>query len=152
MRVESRLRELGIELPNLPVPAGSFVDCVQVGNLLFSSGKGARGLDGNPIVGRVGETVSVDEAYEHSRLITLYLMASWKQALGNLDRVKRVVKVLALVNATPDFKEHPKVVNGCSDFLLNVFGDAGRHARSAMGAGSLPNGISVEIEAIVETD
>ena len=150
MRIERRLKELGIELPPVPGPAGNYVDAVQVGNLLFTSGKGPRTTDGGPVTGKVGRDVTTEEAYRHARSVGLVLIAVWKQALGDLDRVRRVVKVLGLVNGAPEFGEQPKVINGCSDLFVEVFGERGRHARSAIGAGSLPNNITVEIEVIVE--
>jgi enamine deaminase RidA (YjgF/YER057c/UK114 family) len=150
MYVERRLESLGIELPSVPAAAGNFVDAVRAGDLLFTSGKGPRSPDGRPLPGKVGHTVTTEEAYQHARSVGLILIAVWKETLGELDRIERIVKVLGLVNAVPDFSEHPKVINGCSDLFVEVFGDRGRHARSAIGAGSLPSGIPVEIEAIVQ--
>lgn len=145
MSVEKRLAELGIELPSIPAPAGNYVHAVQTGNLLYLAGKGP-----NNSTGKVGADVSIDEAYAAARDTGLTLIAVMKEALGSLDRVTRIVKVLGMVNAVPEFKEQPKVINGCSDLFVEVFGDKGRHARSAVGMGSLPNQISVEIECIVE--
>ena len=145
MSVEKRLAELGIELPSIPAPAGNYVHAVQTGNLLYLAGKGP-----NNSKGKVGADVSIDEAYAAARDTGLTLIAVMKEALGSLDRVTRIVKVLGMVNAVPEFKEQPKVINGCSDLFVEVFGDKGRHARSAIGMGSLPNQISVEIECIVE--
>ena len=145
MSVEKRLAELGIELPSIPAPAGNYVHAVQTGNLLYLAGKGP-----NNSTGKVGADVSIDEAYAAARDTGLTLIAVMKNALGSLDRVTRIVKVLGMVNAVPEFKEQPKVINGCSDLFVEVFGDKGRHARSAVGMGSLPNQISVEIECIVE--
>jgi enamine deaminase RidA (YjgF/YER057c/UK114 family) len=152
VQVERRLAELGIVLPKLPTPIGNFVDAVQVDSLVFLAGKGSRTLDGVHIPGRVGENVTTAEASGHARLIGLYTLAVLRETLGDLDRVKRIVKVLGLVNAVPDFSEQPKVINGFSDLMVEVFGDKGRHARSAVGAGSLPGGITVEIEAIVQVE
>ena len=123
---------------------GSYVHAVQTGNLLFLAGKGPRST------GKVGAEISVDQAYQDARQTGLTLIAVMKQELGSLDRVTRIVKVLGMVNATPDFGDQPKVINGCSDLFIEVFGEAGRHARSAVGMGSLPNQITVEIECIVE--
>jgi enamine deaminase RidA (YjgF/YER057c/UK114 family) len=145
MSIDKRLAELGIELPSIPEPAGNYVHAVQTGNLLYLAGKGP----GNS-TGKVGADVSIDEAYAAARDTGLTLIAVMKDALGSLDRVTRIVKVFGMVNAVPEFKEQPKVVNGCSDLFVEVFGDKGRHARSAVGMGSLPNQISVEIECIVE--
>ena len=145
MSVEERLAELGIELPSIPTPAGNYVHAVQTGNLLYLAGKGPQ-----KSTGKVGADVSIDEAYAAARDTGLTLIAVMKDALGSLDRVTRIVKVLGMVNAIPEFEEQPKVINGCSDLFVEVFGDKGRHARSAVGMGSLPNQISVEIECIVE--
>ncbi|WP_262273169.1 MULTISPECIES: RidA family protein [Microvirga] len=144
-----RLKELGIALPKAPNPIANFVTHVQEGNLLFLSGQGPQEANGYLHTGKVGLDVGADEAYEHARLTGINLLAVMQDALGDLSRVKRVVKLLGMVNAAPDFGEHPKVINGCSDLMMAVFGEAGRHARSAVGFGSLPNNITVEIEAIV---
>ncbi|MDI3341671.1 MAG: RidA family protein [Sphaerobacter sp.] len=152
MKVEARLQELGIELPPVPSPAGNYVHAVRSGNLLFLSGKGPFNPDGSTPIGKVGRDYTTEEAYQHARSVGLTLIAVMKDALGDLDRVKRVVKVLGMVNAVPDFGEQPQVINGCSDLFVEVFGEAGRHARSAVGMGSLPMGITVEIEAIVEVE
>ncbi len=152
MSIDARLKELKIELPPVPKPAGTYVHAVRTGNLLFLAGKGPYNPDGSVPKGKVGRDVSAEEAYTHARSVGLTLIAVMKEAVGNLDRVKRVVKVLGMVNATPEFGEQPKVINGCSDLFVEVFGERGRHARSAVGMGSLPNGITVEIEAIVEVE
>ena len=146
---EKRLEELGISLPELPPPVGNFAPFSLQGNLLFLSGQGPILADGSLATGKVGEDVSTEQAYEHARRTGLVLLSCMRQALGTLDRIERIVKVLGMVNAAPQFCEHPKVINGCSDLFVEVFGDRGRHARSAVGMGSLPGGISVEIEAIV---
>lgn len=150
MKIEKRLQELGIELPPIPASLGNYVQYVQTGNLVFLSGAGPHKGDGHVPTGKVGGDVSVEEAYQHARSIGLVQIAKLKDALGDLDRVNRVVKVLGMVNGVPEFGEHPKVINGFSDLMVEVFGDKGRHARSAVGMGSLPSGIPVEIEAIVE--
>ena len=150
MKIEQRLKELGIELPPVPASLGNYVQYVQTGSLIFLSGAGPRTGDGRVPTGKVGSDVSVDEAYQHARSIGLVQIAKLKDALGDLDRVNRIVKVLGMVNGVPEFGEHPKVINGFSDLMVEVFGDKGRHARSAVGMGSLPSGIPVEIEAIVE--
>jgi enamine deaminase RidA (YjgF/YER057c/UK114 family) len=146
---EKRLEELGISLPKLPPPVGNFAPFSLQDNLLFLSGQGPILADGSLATGKVGEDVSIEQAYEHARRTGLVLLSCMRQALGTLDRIERIVKVLGMVNAAPQFCEHPKVINGCSDLFVDVFGDQGRHARSAVGMGSLPGGISVEIEAIV---
>lgn len=132
-------------LPPLSPPSGSYVHAVRTGNLLFLAGKGLIAARG-----KVGSEVSKEEAYRHARDVGLLLLAAMKDELGNLGRVKRIVKVVGFVNAVPDFEDHPFVINGCSDLFVEVFGDAGKHARTAVGVASLPFGISVEIEAIAE--
>ena len=148
--IKSRLASLMIVLPPAPTPQANYVPFVISGNFLFLSGQGPKALNGTWLCGKVGEDVSVDVAYQHARLTGMSLLATATAALGTLDRVQRVVKLLGLVNATPSFGDHPKVINGCSDLMVEVFGDLGRHARSAIGVGSLPGGITVEIEAILE--
>lgn len=145
MTIEERLADLGIELPPVPAPAGNYVHAVRTGNLLYLSGKGP----GN-VTGKVGGGISVEDAYRDARETGLILVAVMRQELGSLDRVNRIVKVLGMVNAVPEFGQQPKVINGCSDLFVEVFGEKGRHARSAVGMGSLPGGIPVEIEVIVE--
>ncbi|MBY2942525.1 RidA family protein [Rhizobium johnstonii] len=144
-----RLAALGIALPPPPPPIANFVTHVIEGNMLYLSGQGPREADGFMHAGKVGGGVSVEEAYGHARLTGINLLAVMQDALGDLSRVKRVVKLLGMVNAVPDFEDHPSVINGCSDLLIAVFGPAGEHARSAVGFGSLPGNITVEIEAIV---
>jgi len=150
MSTEKRLKSLGIELPALTGPVANYVNAVRTGNLLFLAGKGPSVVDGLRPQGKVGRDFTVEQGYKFARSTGLALLAVMKDELGSLDRVKRVVKVLGMVNGEPEFRDQPKVINGCSDLFVEVFGDAGRHARSAVGMGSLPNGIPVEIEAIVE--
>lgn len=145
----TRLKHLGIVLPGAPPPIANFVTYVREGNLLFLSGQGPQEVDGFLHSGKVGADVGVEVAYQHARLTGINLIAVMQQALGDLNRVKQIVKLLGMVNATPDFGEHPKVINGCSDLMVEIFGESGRHARSAVGFGSLPNNITVEIEAVV---
>jgi enamine deaminase RidA (YjgF/YER057c/UK114 family) len=142
--MSDRLMEFEATLPPVPAPAGNYVHAVRTGNLLFLAGKGPSAW------GKVGADISREEAYQYARETGLILLAVMKQELGTLRRVKRVVKVLGMVNAAPDFGDHPFVINGCSDLFVEVFGEAGRHARSAVGMGSLPSEIPVEIEAIIE--
>jgi enamine deaminase RidA (YjgF/YER057c/UK114 family) len=152
MKTEQRLKELGIELTQPTSPMANYVNAVRTGNLLFLAGKGP-GLPGKPLpTGKVGRDFTVEQAYVHARETGLSLIAVMKAELGDLDRVKRIVKVLGMVNATPEFGRQPEVINGCSDLLVEVFGDRGKHARSAVGVGSLPRGIPVEIEVIVEVE
>lgn len=149
MSAEARLKELGIVLPPPPRPVANYVPFRRAGPLLYLSGQGPREADGSLATGKVGKEVSIEEAYRRARLTGLGLLAATRLALGSLDKVEAVVKLLGMVNAEPLFGDHPKVINGCSDLFVEVFGDAGRHARSAVGMGSLPGNISVEIEAIL---
>jgi enamine deaminase RidA (YjgF/YER057c/UK114 family) len=150
MSIDARLKELGIELPNAPEPVGNYVSSVLAGNFLFMSGCGPRRPEGGSLRGKVGKDMDVDEAYQAARLAGINMLAGAKNKLGSLDRVKQVVKVLGMVNAVPEFEQHPKVINGFSDLMVEVFGDAGRGARSAVGMGSLPFQIPVEVEMILE--
>jgi len=150
MSAEANLTERNIALPAAPQPVGNYVGGVQVGNLLFMSGCGPRRPDNSSITGKVGRDLDTEAGYQAARLVGLNMLANVKAQLGSLDRVKRVVKVLGMVNADPEFKEHPKVINGFSDLMVEVFGDAGRGARSAVGMGSLPFQIAVEVEMILE--
>ena len=150
--IEKKLQELGIQLPAAPTPLANYVPAVRSGNLLFLSGQGPRLPDGSFHTGVVGRAVTVDDAYGHARLVGVQLLAAAKAALdGDLGRVRRVVKLLGLVNSDPSFGRQPEVINGCSDLLVAVFGERGRHARSAIGA-ILPGGITVEIEAVLEVE
>ncbi|QLA81529.1 RidA family protein [Acidovorax sp. JMULE5] len=146
---EKRLQHLGLVLPAVTAPRGNFDAYVLDGNTLYLSGKGAPAREDMATVPKVGREISAAEARDHAREVGLHLIATMKAALGDLSRVRRVVRVLGMVNATPDFMQHTEVINGCSDLLVEVFGDAGRHARSAVGVGSLPRGFAVEIEAVV---
>jgi enamine deaminase RidA (YjgF/YER057c/UK114 family) len=152
MSAERRLQALGIDLGSVSAPVANYVNAVRAGNLLFLAGKGPRAEDGARPRGKVGREVTVEQAYRFARSVGLDLLAVMRAELGSLDRVRRVVKVLGMVNAVPEFEDHPKVINGCSDLFVEVFGEAGRHARSAVGMGSLPMGIPVEIECIVEVE
>jgi enamine deaminase RidA (YjgF/YER057c/UK114 family) len=149
MTAETRLKELGLVLPMLPKPVANYLPYRLAGNLLFLAGQGPRDESGRALTGKLGAEISVEEGYRRARLIGLGMLAAMRDALGTLDRVDFVVKLLGMVNATPDFNDSPKVINGCSDLLVEVFGDAGRHARSAVGNVMLPNQISVEIEGVV---
>jgi enamine deaminase RidA (YjgF/YER057c/UK114 family) len=142
---EEKIKQLGITLAPVAPPMANYVNAVRTGNLLFLAGKGP-----GAVKGKLGLEFSADQGYQHARAVGLALLAVMKAELGSLDKVRRVVKVLGMVNAVPDFTDHPKVINGCSDLFVEVFGDAGKHARSAVGMGSLPMGIPVEIECIVE--
>jgi enamine deaminase RidA (YjgF/YER057c/UK114 family) len=150
MSVNNRLNELGITLPPLSKPAGNYVDAVRSGSLLFLGGKAPFNPKGSQPTGKLGQDVTTEQGYQHARSVGMMLLAVMREVLGDLDKVKRVVKVFGMVNAVPEFGEHPKVINGCSDLFVEVFGERGRHARSAVGMGSLPHEITVEIEVIVE--
>lgn len=150
MNAELKLKELGISLPEVPASVANYVPFVITGNLLYLSGQGPLYPDGHVSLGKVGGEVSVEQACADARQTGLNLLAAAKAALGNLDRIARCVKVLGMVNAAPDFTNHPSVINGFSDLIVEVFGERGKHARSAVGMGSLPNGQTVEIEAIFE--
>ena len=146
---EERLKAMGLTLPAVPVPVANYVPYRFAGNLLYLSGQGPKQPDGTYKAGRLGRDASVEQGYAEARLTGLQLLAVAKAALGELSRIEAVIKLLGMVNAEPDFSDHPKVINGCSDLLVEVLGDAGRHARSAVGMGSLPNRMMVEIEAIL---
>jgi len=153
MSAEQRLKELGIDLGTVSAPVTNYVNAVRTGNLLFLAGKGPRpGKDGQRPKGKVGREFTVEQGYQHARSVGLDLIAVMRAELGSLDKVKRIVKVLGMVNAVPEFEDQPKVINGCSDLFVQVFGERGKHARSAVGMGSLPMGIPVEIECIVEVE
>ncbi|HQY31492.1 MAG TPA: RidA family protein [Thermomicrobiales bacterium] len=147
MKIEAKLQELGIVLPEPVNPVATYVRYVQTGNLLYVSGSGPAA--GQPS-GKLGTDLTVDEGYQVARNVGIGIISTVKQALGDLDRVTRVVKLLGMVNSAPDFADQPKVINGCSDLFVEVFGEAGRHARSAVGFVALPGQIPVEIEVIFE--
>ena len=149
MTPEEKLRELGLTLPEASTPVANYVPYRWAGNLLYISGQGPKRPDGTYRVGRLGKNASVEDGYAEARLTGLQLLAVARSAIGELSRIESVIKLLGMVNAEPDFGDHPKVINGCSDLFVAALGEAGRHARSAVGMGSLPNGIMVEIEAIL---
>lgn len=151
MGAEARLKELGLELPAPAAPVGNYVSAVRSGNLVFLSGHGPVGKD-RVVTGKLGKDLTVEEGYEAARLVALGLLGSLKALIGDLDKVRRVVKVLGMVNSDPAFLEQPRVINGASDLLVEIFGEAGRHARSAVGMSALPFDIAVEIEMIVEVE
>lgn len=152
-RLADHLHHLGIELPPVPAPVANFVTWRRFGNVLYLSGQGPLEASGHLHTGKVGREVSIEDAYYHARITGLNLLAVVRQATGDLGRVKSVVKLLGWVNADEGFKHHPQVINGCSDLFVQVFGEQiGRGARSAIGAGSLPQNQTVEIEAILELE
>jgi enamine deaminase RidA (YjgF/YER057c/UK114 family) len=150
MSVDRRLIELGLELPEPFPAAGSYVAAVRSGALLFVSGTGPVRADGSVVTGKVGDTVDLDAAVEAARLTALQLLAAMRRELGTLDRVRRIVKTLGMVNCAPGFNRTPQVIDGCSNLLIDVFGEAGRGARSAVGMAELPFDIAVEIELVAE--
>ena len=154
MAAESRLKEKNITLPTPNTPVANYVGAVRAGNLLFVSGHGALRTDGKPAVrGKVGRELSVEQGYQVAREVGLNLLATTRASLGSLDKVKRVVKVLGMVNSADGFGDQPKVINGFSDLMVEVFGEAiGKHARSAVGMAELPMGIPVEIEMVLEVE
>ncbi len=149
---EQRLKQMGIKLRRPPTPVANYVQAVRTGNLVFLAGHGPRRPDGGLVVGRVGSDLTLEQGKEAARLTAIDMLTSLKAEIGDLRRVKRVVKVVGMVNSTASFTEHPKVVNGCSDLLVAVFGERGRHARCAVGMGSLPFNIPIEIDMIVEVE
>lgn len=149
---EANLQKLGIKLPKPSSPVANYVNAVRTGNLIFLAGKGPLKEDGQYITGKVGKDLSIQQGYEAARLVGVNQLAALKAEIGDLNRVKRIVKVLGMVNCTGDFANQPEVVNGFSDLMVAVFGDRGKHARSAVGMASLPRNIAVEIELIVEVE
>ena len=149
---EQNLERLGIILPEASQPIATYVNCVRAGNVLFMSGKGPLKPDGTYITGKLGKDLSIEQGYEAARLAAICHIAVLKTELGILSRVKKIVKVLGMVNCTDDFLEQPKVINGYSDLMVSVFEEIGRHARSAVGINVLPMNIAVEVEAIVQIE
>ena len=149
MSAEDRLKELGLTLPAVPSPVANYVPFKRDGSTVYLSGQGPRKPDGTYHLGKVGGAYTVEEAYEHAKLVGLGLLAVAKMAAGSLDKVE-VIKVLGMVNGVPEFGQQPQVINGCSDLFVAVLGERGRHSRSAVGMGSLPHNMSVEIEAIIK--
>jgi len=150
MGAEQKLNELGLTLPQPSKPVANYLPAVKTGNLLFVSGHGPYNDGSTKISGKVGRELTIEEGYQAARNVTLNCLASIKDTIGDLDKVKRIVKLLGMVNCTDDFKDQPKVINGCSDLLVAIFEDVGKHARSAVGMQALPNQIPVEIEMILE--
>ena len=152
MSAEKKLRDLGITLPSAPRPLANYVPAVRAGSLLFVSGHGPYNDGKTATSGKLGKELTIEQGYQTARNVALNCLASIRATIGDLDKVRRIVKLLGMVNCTEDFEDQPKVMNGASDLLAEVFGDAGKHARSAVGMQALPNGIPVEIEMIVEVD
>jgi enamine deaminase RidA (YjgF/YER057c/UK114 family) len=149
---ELKLKELGITLSTPSSPVANYVNTVLTGNLLYISGKGPLQDNGEYIKGKVGENLTIEEGYNAARVTAINLISTLKASLGDLSRVKRIIRVTGMVNSASDFTEHPSVVNGCSDLLVEVFGERGKHTRAAVGMNSLPSNIAVEIDMIVEVE
>jgi enamine deaminase RidA (YjgF/YER057c/UK114 family) len=147
-----KLDSMGLKLPSSTAPMANYVKFVRTGNLVYTSGHGPTKLDGQLITGTLGADLTIEQGYEAAKVTGLQLLATLQQALGDLGKVKRIVKVLGMVHCTGDFKDQPKVMNGFSDLMVAVFGEKGRHARSAVGMNALPNGMAVEIEMVVEVE
>lgn len=147
---EAKLKKLGIELPAVSAPVANYANAVRSGNLIFLAGKGPKQANGEYVKGKVGADLTEAQGAEAARLVAISQLAVLKEELGDLNKVKRIVKVLGMVNATEDFENHPEVINGFSNLMVEVFGERGKHARAAVGMGSLPRNIAVEIELVVE--
>lgn len=150
MSIEQRLKELNITIPNPPRPVASFVPCVLVGDILYVSGQGPFEQGEQKYSGRLGSDLTIEEGYDAARLTILNSLGVIKEEFGSLDKVKRIIKLLGIVNSAPDFCDQPKVINGASDLLIKIFGEAGKHARSAIGVNTLYANIPVEVEIIVQ--
>lgn len=150
--VEKKLKELGIELISPPKPIANYVRAVRTGNLVYLAGHGPTKADGTNITGKLGKDMTIEQGYEAAKQTGIALLSSLKGEIGDLNKVKRIVKVFGMVNCTPDFTDQPKVINGFSDLMVSIYGEKGKHARSAVGMISLPTGIAVEIEMIVEIE
>ena len=149
---ETKIKEKGITLTAPTTPIANYVNAVKVGNLLYLSGRGPSQSDGTYITGKLGKELTIEQGYAAARLTAINHLSVIKSELGSLNKVKRIVKVLGMVNCSDDFKDQPKVINGYSDLMVEIFGDKGKHARSAVGMSSLPLGMAVEIEVIIEVE
>lgn len=149
---EEKLKELGIVLPPASKPIANYVNAVRSGNLIFLAGKGPKRADGTDVTGKVGKDLTIEQGYEAAKLVAINQLAALKAEIGDLKKVKRIVKVMGMVNCESSFTEQPKVINGFSDLMVAVFGEKGKHARSAVGMHALPNNIAVEIELVVEVE
>lgn len=149
---EQKMTAMGLRLPAMSKPMANYVRYVQTGNLIFLAGHGPTRADGSQITGKLGKDMSIEQGYDAAKVTALNLLATLKEAVGDLSKVKRIVKVNGYVNSTPEFIDHPKVINGCSDLLVALFGEKGKHARAAMGMVALPSNIAVEIEMVVEVE
>jgi enamine deaminase RidA (YjgF/YER057c/UK114 family) len=149
-QIEAKLQEMGIELPEPRAAGGSYVSAVRAGNLVYLAGVGPRQPGGELVLGKLGRDLTVEQGYEAAKWCAVSMLGNLKREIGDLDKVVRFIKLLGMVNSDPDFTQPPAVVNGCSDLLVELFGDRAKHARSAVGVATLPNGMAVEIEAIIE--
>ncbi|HJW31668.1 MAG TPA: Atu1372/SO_1960 family protein [Saprospiraceae bacterium] len=149
---EERIAQMGLTIPPAPAPAANYVNAVRTGNLLYLAGKGPSDAAGNRITGKLGQDLTVEQGYDAAKSVALAHIAVLKSELGDLSRVKRIVKVNGMINSTPDFTDHSKVMNGYSDMMVAVFGEKGKHARSSVGMCSLPFNIAVEVEIVVEVE
>ena len=150
--IEQKLTSMGLVLSAPTKPIANYVKAVRTGNLIFLAGHVSTRADGSPITGKLGKDLTVEQGYEAARLTTVSLLSTLKAELGDLARIRRIVKVTGFVNSTPDFPDQPKVINGCSDLLVALFGEKGKHARSAVGMAALPSNYAVEIEMVVEVE
>jgi enamine deaminase RidA (YjgF/YER057c/UK114 family) len=149
-QIEDKLKAMGIELPAPGKPGGNYVSAVRTGNLVYLAGVGPRQANGELVIGKLGRDLTVEQGYEAAKWCAVSMLGNLRTEIGDLDKVVRFVKLLGMVNSDPDFTQPPAVVNGCSDLLVELYGDRGKHARSAVGLATLPNGMAVEIEAVIE--
>ena len=148
--VEKRIEELNITLQKSGIPIANYLNAVQTGNLIFLSGKGPRDKNGNLITGKLGKDLTIEQGYNAARLVAITQLSALKEQIGDLNKVEKIVKVFGMVNADPTFTNHPEVINGFSDLMVEVFGERGKHARAAVGMGSLPRNIACEIDMVVQ--
>ena len=151
-QIEDKLKIMGIELPSPGKPGGNYVSAVRTGNLVYLAGVGPRQANGELMIGKLGRDLTVEQGYEAAKWCAVSMLGNLRNEIGDLDKVVRFVKLLGMVNSDPDFTQPPAVVNGCSDFIVELYGDRGKHARSAVGLATLPNGMAVEIEAVIEVE
>lgn len=151
-RIEDKLKAMGIELPPTGKPGGNYVPAVRTGNLVYLAGVGPRQANGELMLGKLGRDLTVEQGYEAAKWCAVSMLGNLRDEIGDLDRVTRFVKLLGMVNSEGDFTQPPAVVNGCSDLIVELYGERGKHARSAVGLATLPNGMAVEIEAVIEVE
>jgi enamine deaminase RidA (YjgF/YER057c/UK114 family) len=151
-QIEDKLKAMGIELPTPGKPGGNYLAAVRTGNLVYLAGVGPRQANGELVIGKLGRDLTVEQGYEAAKWCAVTMLGNLRAEIGDLDKVVRFVKLLGMVNSDPDFTQPPAVVNGCSDLLVELYGDRGKHARSAVGLATLPSGMAVEIEAVIEVE